>query len=118
MIIDLDVLRALRDVSPDDPEFVSQVIGLCLDEVPPDLLKLGEAFDRGDAAQMGFVAHHLKSSLQNVGANSLSQICNELEQMGREGRVSGARELIAKFTFGFAEAKAVLLAIQNKSLGF
>lgn len=41
----------------------------------------------GDAALLANAAHALKSSSFNVGANAFASLCQEVEQLGREGRM-------------------------------
>jgi HPt (histidine-containing phosphotransfer) domain-containing protein len=47
-----------------------------------------------DGGQLATAAHALKSSTANVGAKTLSEFYRQLEQLGREGRLADARELL------------------------
>jgi HPt (histidine-containing phosphotransfer) domain-containing protein len=49
-------------------------------------------------------AHALKSSSANVGADGLSVLFRELEQMGRESRISEARSLQGRIKDLYAQS--------------
>jgi HPt (histidine-containing phosphotransfer) domain-containing protein len=64
-----------------------------LDSTPKAIAQLRRAIDAGDSKAVGRVAHTLKSSAANVGAESLSLGMRELEKLGREARIDDARAL-------------------------
>jgi HPt (histidine-containing phosphotransfer) domain-containing protein len=112
--IDLEVLKAMIAMSPDDPEFVFQVIDAFLQDVPQQLKKLREYQANGLAKEMGMEAHVLKSGALTMGLGPLSELCSELDQRGRAGSLDGSAELVAKIGSGFEAAKIRLEAILKK----
>jgi signal transduction histidine kinase/CheY-like chemotaxis protein len=87
----LDNIRAVDD----DGSVLDEVIQMYLDEVPVQLAGLQQALARGDGAELGRVAHALKSSSLNVGAKSLGDLCRRLERLGKDGELAGASDLVA-----------------------
>jgi TMAO reductase system sensor TorS len=82
----LDALRSLQ--APGKADIRERVIGLYLDETPPQLHQLRMALNSRDAGALKRAAHTIKSSSANVGAGRLSTLCRELE--GRVGSENGA----------------------------
>lgn len=106
-LVDMNVLRNLRDLSPEDPEFALGIIRIFLDTTPADLEKLRQYFKNNQAVEMGRVAHGLTSSAQNMGIGPMSAILHELDSMGREGKLDGAGERIESVFKMYAEAKQI-----------
>ena len=52
---------------------------------------LQAAIDAADAQTLSLVAHALKSSSANVGAQTLSENCRQLETTARDGKLEEAR---------------------------
>ena len=55
---------------------------------------LHQAISHDDASAMQNAAHSLKSASGNLGAMKLSEICRELESMGRAGTTAGGASLL------------------------
>ena len=87
----LDNIRAIDD----DGTVLSEVIQMFLDETPGYVGALRQALAGGDAAQLGRVAHSMKSASFNVGAHALGELCRRLERQGRTGDLAGAEDLVA-----------------------
>ena len=86
----LDNIRALDD----DGAVLDEVLQMFLDEAPQQLLAIQQAHATGDAAEMGRVAHALKSSSLNVGAKSLGELCRRLERLGKDGDLASSTDLV------------------------
>ncbi len=54
------------------------------------MAELGSAFERGSVSDILHHAHRLKGSAGNVGALILMNLCDEIEQQAREGRIAPA----------------------------
>ena len=102
------------DPAPEDSpsgetfEFLDDIIepfvadtGRCLDE-------LREFLAVGNAVGLGRVAHRLKGGCQIVGAGEMAAICEELEETGQGGGISGADELISRLDAQFRQLKVRL----------
>ncbi|MCB0240182.1 MAG: Hpt domain-containing protein, partial [Anaerolineae bacterium] len=61
-------------------------------------------------------AHTLKSGSADVGAWELSQICAELEAMGRDGALDGAAELMARAEAVYPLVQTALEDVRQEAL--
>ena len=94
--LDQAVLAALRALDDDDgPSVLDEVIGMYLDEAPLQLHELQTAAERQDAPALCRIAHAMKSSSFNVGAQQVGELCRQLERIGKGGDSSGARPMVA-----------------------
>ncbi|RMF79528.1 MAG: response regulator [Nitrospirae bacterium] len=80
--LDMDHLREL--VGGDDA-VLQEILGLFLEDAPRQIAALGEAITRGDWEEVRRLAHTLKGSASNVGAEPLRQAAWHLEQGAGEG---------------------------------
>ena len=60
------------------------------------------------------VAHSLKSSSANVGAESLAQMCKEMESLGRAETTDGAAVILIDMEQEFKAVRHSLSAILEK----
>lgn len=88
----LDMIRAMR--RPGKPDILAKIIQIYIDTSPDMLQMVGDAVKQGDPAAFSDAAHSLKSSSANLGATALSSLCQQLENMGRQGKTEGSRDLL------------------------
>ena len=69
---------------------------------------LEEAITNGAAEEVRQTAHSFKGSSGNLGALALSNLCLELEQIGRSGELAGAREKLEEIRAAFDHAREQL----------
>lgn len=94
-VLDPSVLDALRSLTPPgEPDVLSEVLNLCLAEVPPRLERLRNAWAAGDIQAVHRVAHSLKGSAGNIGANALFAACRDLDDRSRAGDAAAIPSLI------------------------
>ena len=74
-------------------QLANEVLRLFCDMAPRSNAQLRDAVATGNGKALGQVAHALKSSAANVGAESLSVGCRELEKLAREERIDEALAL-------------------------
>ncbi len=77
------------------PQVIAEVVEMFLQNAPQFLTNLDDAFEKGDAAEVRRLAHTFKSNAGMVGARALAALCQQLEDMGREGDLSGAAPVLA-----------------------
>jgi len=87
----LDSAAALARVEGDKDTLV-EMTNLFLEEKPKLLAAVREAVSRRDAKALEYAAHALKGSVGNFSAEGAFQAALNLEIMGRQGDLSGARE--------------------------
>jgi signal transduction histidine kinase/DNA-binding response OmpR family regulator/HPt (histidine-containing phosphotransfer) domain-containing protein len=93
--INRKVLESLRELDPAGGMGLAHTImRTFLDSSRERVASMEQAIAAGDGVVLGQAAHALKSSAANVGAETLSGMYRELEQLGRENRIDEARRLI------------------------
>ena len=89
----LDMIASLRQ--PGAENILRKLISLYLDGSPALLKSIREAVEGSDADLLRRAAHTLKSSSASLGALAFSGICKELEMMGRDKTLAGAKDRLA-----------------------
>jgi CheY-like chemotaxis protein/HPt (histidine-containing phosphotransfer) domain-containing protein/two-component sensor histidine kinase len=67
--------------------------------------QINEAYDAGNLAELGRLAHKMKSSARTVGANGIADCCQALEQAGKTADSGGIAQLIRQFNLLFKQAR-------------
>jgi signal transduction histidine kinase/CheY-like chemotaxis protein/HPt (histidine-containing phosphotransfer) domain-containing protein len=94
-VIDLKALQTVRELDPaGGMDLVKTILRIFIESAGESVTRIENAILACDAAQLAAAAHALKSSTANVGAKALSEFYRRLEQLGREGRLTDARELL------------------------
>ena len=83
-------LSKLNSMTGGDQDFLREMIQTYLEEAPRLLGDMRKAVAQGDAAGLRIAAHSLKSNSAAFGANELTELCRELEGMGKAGELDGA----------------------------
>ena len=102
----LDNIRALQRQGA--PDMVSKVINIYLKESPKFLKTLQDALSSQDATALQKAAHSFKSSSANVGAIGLSELCKDMEAMGRENKTDNAAPLLSQIQKEYETVQAAL----------
>ena len=74
-------LARLGDTFGDDPDFLTEMYGLYVEDAGNRLAELDSALAVNDAKKVKSIAHTLKGSGGNVGAERMSALAAELEQV-------------------------------------
>ena len=94
-VLDPAVIAALRQLTtPGDPDVLTEVLQLFLQEVPPRMDRLRNACALGNIEEVYRAAHSLKGSAGNIGAQRLMGVCRQIDEMGRAGDLAGAAPLL------------------------
>jgi two-component system sensor histidine kinase/response regulator len=75
-----------------DEDLLRELCQIFLEESPKILRKLRQALADGDAVAVMRAAHSLKGEVGYLGAGGASQAARQLEDMGRENKLTGAPE--------------------------
>jgi HPt (histidine-containing phosphotransfer) domain-containing protein len=76
MLHDLSLIKSMGDK---DPSIVTTVVGLFVESIPVDINALNEAVENQDWKQVAFISHKLKSTIDTLNVNSLSETIRVLE---------------------------------------
>ncbi len=110
--LDVTILQSLRKMVGDRAqELLAKLIDNYLEDAPCQLRAIQTAIATQDAAQLAFTAHSLRSSSANLGAKTLSQLCKELELIGRAGTTAGAEGILERVE---AMYEIVKMALQRE----
>jgi HPt (histidine-containing phosphotransfer) domain-containing protein len=82
--------RVLRDRFDGDLDLLRLVAATFLESSPPLLHDMRQAIVAGDAGSVSRIAHRLRGSLANFGADEAVEAAFRLERMGAEGDLAGA----------------------------
>ena len=106
-VLDRTVIDALRALTPPgEPDVLAEVLNLFLDEMPPRMRRLRNAWAAGDIQEARRTAHSLKGSAGNIGARRLFEVCSQLEEQARPGDLPGARRLVDALGAEFDKVEA------------
>jgi signal transduction histidine kinase/CheY-like chemotaxis protein len=106
-VLDLDVLAELRLVLGDETE---RLVGVFLEDVPQQLIKLEAAALGPDLPVLRDIAHSLKSASANLGAMALSAACKRVELGARMQALDRPAVAVALVANEFERARDALLA--------
>jgi PAS domain S-box-containing protein len=105
----IDHLLALQDDS--NPTLVAEIIALFLNDSPLHLRNIASALAHQDTAQLESSTHRFLSSIDNLGAQRMHKHCVELERLGKEGTLDGAKAHLDGLQREFEIARQHLLSV-------
>jgi PAS domain S-box-containing protein len=106
---DAAALENLKELGGDD--FLAEVIDAFLTDSPTLVATLRRSLDEKDADELRRAAHTLKSNGATLGAARFSELCRELEQRARNGRLDGASELVDRIEEEYELLQQALAAL-------
>jgi two-component system, sensor histidine kinase len=114
LLVKPNVLRDLIALSPEDgPALARQLISMFDQSTPARIETIDQAVRQGDYEALFMAAHALKSSAQNIGADQLSGIAKELEQLAREQQWEKLTALLDLLRKSYRETKVVLSVLER-----
>ena len=108
--LDAETLEGLRELSGDDPSFLSEVIQQFLHDGPGHLTAIRRAVEQADADALMKAAHAFKGSCRNMGALALGELCFSLEEKGRAGDAAQLDSRLSDLEQEYARVRAALEA--------
>ncbi len=107
--IDPKVLQSFRDmIGEKADEIVDEMIDCYLEDAPKLVSAIAQAVAQGNATQLRYGAHTLKSSSATLGAITLSLLCKDLEAMSRSGHTEGGLDKVPQLEAEYERVKAAL----------
>lgn len=105
----LNITELLTRVD-DDLELVGELFSIFKSVFPSHLQRLSDAVANQLPRQVEVESHTLKGMLLNLSASRAAAVAGNLENMGREGKVTGMKEALAEFR---SEAQTLLLQMES-----
>jgi two-component system sensor histidine kinase/response regulator len=94
-VLDARVLAGLREYQrPGEPDFLTHLIGIFLDDLSLRLASIRNAQTRGDLETLRSAAHALKGASGELGARRLHALCAQLEVTARSGILAATEPLV------------------------
>jgi two-component system, sensor histidine kinase and response regulator len=108
-VLDRQVLAQLRELeNAEDPNLLSRVLQLYLNESPRLFDQLKQAVLQHEAREIELSAHALKSSSANVGATVLAGLCVEIHSAVRLLDFNRVRQIFAEAEIAFTHVQSAL----------
>jgi signal transduction histidine kinase/HPt (histidine-containing phosphotransfer) domain-containing protein len=113
-LLDQNTIAELRVMPPTQGvSMLRELIDLFLDAAPARMEQLRNSL--GNAAQLAFHAHALKSMSLNMGAWRVVELTKQLEGMGRSGQLTGAQEAYQQLEQALGATRLQLNALREKA---
>jgi two-component system, sensor histidine kinase and response regulator len=94
-----------------DAELLTELAVLFLEEYPRTLGALHSAMERGDLKGVERAAHGLKGSVANFGARPAVEAALQLEQLGRDQKLSEVSQALCSLELALAALRGELSAL-------
>ena len=97
-VLDRDRIAALMELDQDGQgsRLLTRLAAAFLAGAPADLAGLRAAVERGDAAAVGGVAHHLKGAAATLGSGAVVDLCEDLELLAGADALGSAGDLLGR----------------------
>ena len=116
-VINPHALDNIRALSADrGGALVKRVVNAYIGDTPQQFAALRTAIAGRDTGAVRKVAHTLKSSSANVGAELLAQMCKDMELLGRNNITEGAAGILDDMELEFQAVRHSLGAILEKEI--
>jgi HPt (histidine-containing phosphotransfer) domain-containing protein len=103
-VLDPAVIEGLRQLNmPGEPDVLAEVLKMFLQEVPPRIDRLRNAYAAADIQEVRRIAHSLKGSAGNIGARPMFGVCKQLDE---SADLESARPLIDALGTEFGRVQA------------
>ncbi len=106
--INWEILRELQKAGGGDREFVQEVINSYLEDAPQRLEAIEQAIAKNQSQQLTSSAHALKSLSATVGASYLANLCEQLQELGKQNRVEESSEIATQLPDAFSQVRQAL----------
>ena len=91
MCVDQGTITQLKELMGEDFNLLVQTF---VNDSSTKIEVMNNAVESGDAELLRTSAHGLKGSALNLSAAKLTELCMQLEDMGKANQLSGAKELL------------------------
>lgn len=110
--IDMSLVDELRELMEDDFDILLRTF---VSDSETKFNALADAIAAGEAEDLRRTAHSLKGSSSNLGAIHLSELCFELEKMGRDDNLTSADNKLQELKASLDEATVFYQSLLSSS---
>ncbi|HYH10677.1 MAG TPA: response regulator [Thermoanaerobaculia bacterium] len=114
-VLDRERVSSFLAISRQQEGFLDGLVRTFRQDVPSRLDALRAAASSGDAHDLAFAAHALKSSSGSVGARRMYLVASQIEQAARGGRIDGAAAAIEQLSAEFSRVMTAYDGIIRRS---
>ncbi len=110
-VLNRDSLEALKSLqSEGDDGFLKEMIELFIADTPARFADMDVALEQGQQQDFVRAVHSIKGASANFGADDLHDLCAEIEQMGRVGKMTETGAKVVGLHEEFERVRTALLA--------
>lgn len=97
-----------------DRELLDDILDAYISEAPQLMAKIRLAVGQRNAANLHIAAHTLKGALRSIGAAVVSEVAYQMEQIGRDGDLTNAADVLEKLTATTTRLEKEVLIYRGK----
>jgi CheY-like chemotaxis protein/HPt (histidine-containing phosphotransfer) domain-containing protein len=113
--VDVSVLEGCRDLqTPGEPDLITELIDLFLEDAGKRISSLKQAIERGDAKMIGEQTHAIKGASGNVGALKIASLSSRIEENTTD--IPRANLIISQIEDEFTEVARILKTMRTTDL--
>lgn len=109
----IDVKDALERVQ-DDKELLLELFDIFQEDFPGKRNAFWQAFEKGNTVTFQQIAHGLKGATGNISAKQMHENCTELDRLGKNGSLTGAKERLELLDKQYSEFQAEALRLKKE----
>lgn len=116
--VDVAMLTSFEEAQIEgEPDFVVELIDLYLEDASAKIDALQEGLATADVTTLRRLAHCLKGSSGNLGANRMAALCGELERIDGNDLLRKAGELVISLEQEFECVRVIFAAERRRRAG-
>ena len=109
LALDTEQLKSLRELNePGEPDLVTELIDIFIKQSPETLEALHAAVKKNDSKAIEKMAHKLKGSCANLGAEKMRSLCQKMEERGRIDVLEDSEALYQSIFSSYKEVIVIL----------
>lgn len=108
-------LHRFREASMGDEEFMDELIDIYLEDMPRQLEALRAAVQNHDGPAAAATAHRLRGASGNMGADSLSGLCHDIEISSRDNKLDQLPNLMEAIGTESTRVREFLCAVKSRN---
>jgi HPt (histidine-containing phosphotransfer) domain-containing protein len=113
-VLDPKALADLLTMLGGEFVYLEEIIDSFLEDAPKLLTELDQFVEEGDSAGVRRIAHSLKSNGADFGAMTFSNLCKDLELVGKSGALNGSAHLATQIATEYEKVAAALTLVRSE----